>query len=114
MAKENILNPNNKKKGNNKIFIGNGFEWGVEHANRSYQIQGLYSDKQEVKLPLFLKPFVKKWRKETLKLGGKPWIDGVGDAERQYVDAETFFGHSMIMGNVGTGKTTMLFCLASR
>ncbi|AXV67628.1 hypothetical protein D0907_20040 (plasmid) [Pseudoalteromonas lipolytica] len=112
MAKENILNPNNKKKGKNKIFIGNGFEWGVEHANRSYQIQGLYSDKQEVKLPLFLKPFVKKWRKETLKLGGKPWIDGVGDAERQYVDAETFFGHSMIMGNVGTGKTTMFILLS--
>lgn len=96
----------------NKIYIGDGFEWGVEHANRSQQIQGFNTAKDEIRLPLIFKPFKKKWMERTQKLGGKPWIQGLGDETKQYVNADAFFGHSMIMGNVGTGKTT-LFTLMS-
>ena len=104
----------NNKRGpkSNQIFIGHGFEWGAEHANRAYQIQGLYTDKEEIRLPIFLKPFKKKWMENTRKLGGKPWIQGVGDATRQYISEEALFGHSMITGNVGTGKTTMFILLS--
>lgn len=111
-AEENIANPSNEDKGNNQIYIGNGFEWGVEHANRANKILSLYTDKSEIKLPFFVKPFKDAWLKETKKLGGKPWIHGVGDSTRQYATSENFYGHSIITGNVGTGKTTMFILLS--
>ncbi|WP_288987714.1 type IV secretion system DNA-binding domain-containing protein [uncultured Pseudoalteromonas sp.] len=101
----------NPKK--NVIYIGDGFEWGVEHANRSHQILGFNTTKDEIKLPIIFKPFMRKWSEQTKKLGGKPWIQGIGDERRQYVNADTFFGHTMITGNVGTGKTTLFSLLST-
>lgn len=96
----------------NRIYIGEGFEWGVEHANRAHQVLGLSTTKEEIKLPLVLRPFISKWEKQTQRLGGLPWIAGIGDEVRQYCSPETFYGHTMINGNVGTGKTTLFILLS--
>jgi conjugal transfer pilus assembly protein TraD len=99
-----------KGRGEDKreVFIGNGFEWGAEHAQRAYQVMDMDSGMTEVQLPFFLRPIVKLKNKETKKLGGSPWIHGMGDEVPQSIVEDTLYGHSFIAGNVGTGKTTLL------
>lgn len=94
-----------------KIAIGSGFEWGVEHANRAEQISGLSSDISEIDLPFYLSFNKKKKREQTIALGGKPWIHGIGEDKDLVAEAQGFYGHTAIMGNVGTGKTTLFILL---
>ena len=102
--KQKVSNKDNEKE----VFIGNGFEWGAEHAQRAYQVLDMDSRMSEVQLPFILKPVVKYLSAETRKLGGAPWIHGMGDEESQFVVEDTLYGHTFIAGNVGTGKTTLL------
>ena len=89
-------------------FIGNGFSWGSEHANRAYQVMDMDTNMSQVELPFILKPIVKSMLKETETLGGKPWIHGMGDEKEISVNETNWFGHTCITGNVGTGKTVLL------
>lgn len=91
-----------------EVYIGNGFEWGPEHAQRAYQVMDMDSTMSEVQLPFFLKPVVKYLSSETRSLGGSPWIHGMGDEQPTKINEDTLYGHCAIFGNVGTGKTTLL------
>lgn len=94
------------------ISIGEGFEWGAEHANRAHQIDDMSSTLGEVKVPVLLK-LVKAFKaNNTKKLGGKPWIHGLGESLPMMANEEAFYGHTFICGNVGTGKTTLFKLLS--
>ena len=97
-----------KRKDMREVYIGNGFEWGAEHAQRAYQVLDMDSQLSEVKLPFLLKPIVKIMSKETKKMGGSPWVHGMGDEKLIKIVEDTLYGHAFIAGNVGTGKTTLL------
>lgn len=94
-------------------MLGRGFEWGPEHAQRAYQVMSMSTEYMEIKLPLILKPFSQKYAKTTRKLGGRPWIHGLGDEKEVTADEGVFHAHSVIFGNPGTGKTTLLKMFSS-
>lgn len=96
-----------------EIFIGNGFEWGPEHAQRVYQIMDMTNALSEMEIPFALKPIVYKYRKHTRSMGGKTWIHAIGEERPQIINEETFYGHSFITGQVGSGKTTLLKLLGT-
>lgn len=96
------------KPNDNRTFFGNGFQWGAEHANRAYQVMDMDTDMSQVTLPFFLKPVAKALSSDTEDLGGKPWIHGMGDEKPLMIKNTNWFGHTIIGGNVGTGKTTLL------
>ncbi|MBT41093.1 MAG: hypothetical protein CMF12_01080 [Idiomarina sp.] len=100
------------KKDPRELYLGNGFEWGSEHAQRAYQVLDFDSEMSDVQLPFALRPVVKAMSKETRELGGKPWIHGLGNEKQLTTKENTLFGHTIITGNVGTGKTTLLRLLS--
>lgn len=111
LRKKNLLERRLKgtlKKDPRETYIGKGFPWGSEHAQRAYQVLDMDSTLSDVKVPFFLKPFIKIQSKETEELGGMPWIHGMGDSKDTSTIEDTWYGHSFITGNVGTGKTTLL------
>ena len=89
-------------------FLGRGFEWGPEIAQRAYQVMSMSTKYTDVKLPFMLKPLAMRFKETTRKLGGKPWIHGLGDEEEIDANESIFHAHSVIFGNPGTGKTTLL------
>lgn len=93
-------------------FMGYGFQWGSEHANRVYQVMNMDSNLSEIELPFFLKKFATEHQGETEELGGKPFIHAVGDEKPIRVVEDTYYGHTLISGNIGTGKTTLLRLLS--
>ncbi|WP_282109292.1 conjugative transfer system coupling protein TraD [Shewanella algicola] len=111
--KTNSKSENFKYTDKREIYIGNGFEWGPEHAQRAYQIMDMSIDLREMEIPFALKPVVYKYRKHTRSMGGKTWIHAIGDETAQIVNEETFYGHSFITGVVGSGKTTLLKMLGT-
>ncbi len=102
-----------KKSSHRETYVGKGYVWGSEHAQRAYQVMDLDSEMTSVKLPFFLRPVVKAMSKQTRELGGAPWIHGMGDEKKIMVQEENWFGHTFISGNVGTGKTTLLKLLTT-
>lgn len=108
LAERNSEDPKEQKKDKGKVYIGDGFVWGPEHANRAYQVMDMSTDFSQVEIPFILKPVVKAMAKETEELGGAPWIHGMGDEKPQMIHGENWYGHTCITGNVGTGKTTLL------
>lgn len=94
-------------------FLGRGFQWGPEHAQRAYQVMSMSTEYHEVKLPLLMKPFSKKYQSDTRRLGGRAWIHGLGDETEVTADEGVFHAHSVIFGNPGTGKTTLLNMFSS-
>ncbi|WP_434949709.1 conjugative transfer system coupling protein TraD (plasmid) [Shewanella sp. HL-SH4] len=100
-------------KDRREIYIGNGFEWEPEHAQRAYQIMDMSSNLKEMEVPFALKPYINKYKKNTKSMGGKTWIHAIGNEDRQMVNEETFWGHSFITGAVGSGKTTLLRMLGT-
>tara|TARA_Y100000780_G_C13695637_1_gene421670 strand:+ start:17760 stop:19700 length:1941 start_codon:yes stop_codon:yes gene_type:complete len=102
----------NKGKDKREVSIGKGFDWGAEHAQRAYQVLDMSSGLSEVQIPFSLKLIVKALSHETKKLGGSPWIHGMGDEQNKYIVEDTLYGHTFIAGNVGTGKTTLLRLLS--
>ncbi|BDQ68370.1 MULTISPECIES: conjugative transfer system coupling protein TraD [Shewanella] len=96
-----------------EMYIGTGFEWGPQHAQRAYQILDMSVDLRELELPFALKPLVYKYQKHTRSMGGKTWIHAIGEDTPIIVNEETFFGHSFISGVVGSGKTTLLRMLGT-
>jgi conjugal transfer pilus assembly protein TraD len=106
--KYNSKSENFKYSDKREIYIGNGFEWGPQHAQRAYQIMDLSVDLREMEIPFALKPIVHKYRKHTKSMGGKVWVHAIGNEIPQIVNEETFYGHTFITGVVGSGKTTLL------
>ncbi|KJG37623.1 hypothetical protein UA32_11680 [Photobacterium angustum] len=93
-----------------KIYIGKGFKWGAEHATLYHRLASMSTDLREVNLPTI---FRKAGEKNTRLLGGKAYIHGLGEEEDTYVDVNTLYGHSVLFGNPGTGKTTLLNMLST-
>lgn len=112
----NSLHKRKTKKGwkddPRQMYFGSGYRWGSEHAQRAYQVMDLSSDLSEVNIPFLIKPYVAKYKKETLDLGGSPWIHGMGDSENIMVNESSLYGHVFVSGNVGSGKTTLLKLLS--
>ena len=94
-------------------FLCNGFKWGPEHSERTYQVHNLSSDMHEVQLPFILNPVTRHYRKLATELGGNYSIFGVDKKVPIFVNEENFFGHTLITGNVGTGKTVLQRLLSS-
>lgn len=95
-----------------EVYIGEGFEWGAEHSQRAYQVIDMDSKMSDISLPFALRPVVAALRKETRKLGGLPWIHGMGDEQTQRIVEDTLYGHTFIAGAIGSGKTTLLRLLS--
>lgn len=91
-----------------RTYIGEGFVWGSEHVKRAYMVMEMDSQLSEVQIPYILRPFLVHDKEETEKLGGKPWIHGMGNEKPITTHVENWYGHTLITGNVGTGKTTLL------
>jgi conjugal transfer pilus assembly protein TraD len=68
------------------------------------------TDLNEMKLPAI---FRHKQRSVTEKLGGKPFIHAIGNETDQYLLTDAFYGHSILFGSPGTGKTTLLNMLST-
>lgn len=95
-----------------RALIGYGFEWGSEHANRAYQVLNMDSTLSDVKVPFPFNLFNKQAKEQTEELGGKPFIHALGDETKITAVEDTFYGHTLIAGNIGTGKTTLLRLLS--
>ena len=110
LRKINRLSKRMRHKGKDKreVYIGDGFVWGAENAQRAYQVLDMDSQMSDVSIPFALKPIIKALSRETKTLGGSPWIHGMGDEVPTNIVEDTLYGHTFIAGNVGTGKTTLL------
>ncbi|MFW2815681.1 ATP-binding protein, partial [Klebsiella pneumoniae] len=82
-------------------------------SERTYQVHNLSSDMHEVQLPFILNPVTRHYRKLAFDLGGNYAIFGVDKKIPIFVNEENFFGHTLITGNVGTGKTVLQRLLSS-
>lgn len=102
----------NWKNDPRRLYIGQGFKWGSEHAQRAYQVMDMDSNLTDVQIPFYLSPLVKAMSKETEELGGAPWIHGMGDSKPISLAESALYGHTFIGGNVGMGKTTLLKLLS--
>ena len=112
-GKEVIHDDNDKVTYKNRqTYLCDGFEWGSEHANRAYQVLDMSSDMSEIKFPLVMRPWEKNLKEQTRKLGGKPWVHGMGDSKPIYMTEDVWYGHTFITGSVGTGKTTLFKLLS--
>lgn len=92
------------------VFVGRAFEWGAEHASEYHRIASMSSTLQELHLP---KLFTRKHSEDTIKLGGQTFMHGLGDEKETFVKKEAFYGHTLILGLPGTGKTTLLNMLST-
>lgn len=100
------------KNDDRRTYLGRGFAWGAEHANRAYKVMDMDTDLSQVKLPFIIKPMAKALSKDTEALGGKAWIHGMGDEKPWRIQDSNWFGHTIVTGNVGSGKTTLLRLLS--
>lgn len=80
---------------------------GSEHADRAYQIANLSSDKREIELPFVFNPIKRHFDAMARKMGGSNAIFAVERREPIFVTEDNWFGHTLITGNVGTGKTVL-------
>lgn len=92
----------------NSLFIGRGFEWGTEHAQRAYQVRGMSSDMRELTIPYPFNRIAESVAEEAKKLGGVPWIHGLDDEQDLYQSVKSLSGHTVIFGTTGSGKTRLL------
>lgn len=93
-------------------LIGYGFEWGAEHAQRAYQVMNLDSNLSGVAPPWPFNRITKKQKEETAELGGKSFLHAMGEEKLITAAEDAFYGHTLIAGNIGTGKTTLLKMLS--
>lgn len=99
-----------------KVQIGRGFEWGPEHTARVKELMRLSSSMDEIDIPLIAQMFAKDKTEVTKNLGGQPFIHAVGldkKDEKVIKNAANLKSHTMIFGQVGTGKTTLLADLST-
>lgn len=90
-----------------RVFMGYGFEWGSEHANRAYQVLNMDSQLSDIKVPFPFNLVSDKSAKETEELGGKPFIHALGTESKITAVEDTFYAHTLITGAIGSGKTTL-------
>lgn len=97
---------------NQEMMLGYGYDWGPEHTNMAYRIMNMDTKRSQIVMPLPVRWYVQSHMAETRKMGGVPWIYNLGDSQLQRIRADNWAGHTLITGNVGTGKTTLLRLLS--
>ncbi|MCW1830006.1 conjugative transfer system coupling protein TraD [Enterobacter asburiae] len=103
----------NKAMPERKTYLCDGYPWGPEHADRAYQINNLSSDLREIALPFVLKPITRHFASLARNMGGSNALFAVDEREPTFVTESNWFGHTLITGNVGTGKTVLLRLLSA-
>lgn len=94
-------------------YLGEGWEWGTEHTNMAHKLKNMDTKRSQIVMPFPVRWYIEQHREKTLELGGQPWIINLGDLAPVRVAAQNWFGHTLITGNVGTGKTTLLRLLSN-
>jgi conjugal transfer pilus assembly protein TraD len=92
----------------NHYYLGRGFKWGAEHAQRAHQVLGMSSDMSELSIPYPFSVMSKKIAKDSKEAPGEPWIHGVGTEEDIFQHINSLAGHTMIFGTTGSGKTRLM------
>lgn len=110
---QEVAHKENKSLPARMTYLCDGYEWGAEHGDRVYQIINLSSDKREIKLPFVLNPITRHFDSLARKMGGDNAIFAVDDRLPIFVTEDNWYGHTLITGNVGTGKTILLRLLSS-
>lgn len=106
-------NKENKPVPERQTYLCDGYEWGPEHADRAYQINNLSSDKREIALPMIFNPITRHFASLARSMGGSNAIFAVDERKPTFVTEDNWFGHTLITGNVGTGKTVLLRLLSA-
>ena len=98
------------------FFIGTGFAWGSEHAQRAYTVGKMGTDMSELGHTGLLGYLMNRAKDEKLTtlLGGKPWIHGLGQSEDLLATIDSLRAHIGIVGSTGSGKTRLLELLTSQ
>ena len=101
-----------KKHDHEETLLGYGFEWGPEHTNMAYQLMNMDTKRSQIVMPFPVRWYVQQHMEATRSMGGSAWIYNLGENALQRVRADNWYGHTLITGNVGTGKTTLLRLLS--
>lgn len=106
------------EKNPDKIWLGYGFDWKMEHTQRIYDLKKINpSDYYPPKGLLHVKEFLSGKKIASLDENsiGAPWIHGVEPKEK---DVEMFIdnliGNTLIVGTTRCGKTRMLDVLIAQ
>lgn len=91
-----------------EVYLGTGFRWGTEHAQRAYQIRAMSSELDEISLPWPMNKVADKRTEKGRKLGGVPWIHGLDMESAIYQHTDSLAGHTVIFGTTGSGKTRLM------
>jgi len=88
-----------------KMWLGHGFEWKNEHAQRVFDLKKV--DLSEIEPPAWYRAISGKKRVDD-KTRGAAWIHGLETKEIQlYVDNSHLKGHTICLGTTGSGKTRL-------
>ncbi|WP_028113078.1 conjugative transfer system coupling protein TraD [Ferrimonas kyonanensis] len=88
------------------IFLGEAFEWSTEVARAATLMVQRCAKISDLQTPI-LKPLFWYWERLGRRMGGDTWINGLDKSSRLMINNATSFGHTLITGAVGMGKTTM-------
>jgi conjugal transfer pilus assembly protein TraD len=83
-----------------KVWLGWGFEWDKEVANRAYD--------------LMRRGINKVLGKVETEVGGAFWMQGLAKPTDFYISEKFLEGHTLIVGTTGAGKTRMYDILISQ
>lgn len=97
-------------------WLGIGFDWLPSHTQRVYELKKI--DPQMFYAPKLFKKIISKLEGENHDKPvsiGAPWIHGVEpETKNVFVPYEVFYGHTVIFGTTGSGKTRLNEILVSQ
>lgn len=111
-----FVNLSRLQEDEDSFYIGTGYTWGAEHAQRAYVVNKMSTTMEELGHTGLMGYFMDRLKDEKLKtlLGGKPWIHGLGHSEDVLATIDSLRAHVGIIGSTGSGKTRLLELLTSQ